>query len=169
MELKKVKFKPFLHENNLLNLSIYKENKFNTRKQARAFLIANLAYFLDTISLTLSIENFFKKDKHKNISFIHNCFTVTCINIEIKLLQYIYYKSFFIEFLLKSKNLSLLNSVKIVIYKKTNLTTINNDKEKTIKFNYPDINKVLKLQHIDFKNSSYFINFLKIIYKIYNY
>ena len=59
--------------------------------------------------------------------------------------------------------------MKIVIYKKTNLTTINNNKEKTIKFNYPDINKVLKLQHIDFKNSSYFINFLKIIYKLYNY
>ena len=57
--------------------------------------------------------------------------------------------------------------MKIFICKKTNLITINNDKEKTIKFNYPDINKVFKPQYIDFKNSSYFINFFKIIYKIY--
>lgn len=57
----------------------------NTRKQAKA-LIANLVHSLDTVSLTLLIENFFKKDKHKNISSIYDCFAVTCINIEIKLL-----------------------------------------------------------------------------------
>ena len=52
-----------------------------------------------------------------------------------------------------------------LLKRQNNLITINNDEGKTIKFNYPDINKVFKPQHIDFKNSSYFINFLKIIYR----
>ena len=52
-----------------------------------------------------------------------------------------------------------------LLKRQNNLITINNDEEKTIKFNYSDINKVFKPQHIDFKNSSYFINFLKIIYR----
>jgi len=92
LELKKIKIKPFLHKKDLLNLNIYEKNKFNTRKQAKA-LMANLVHFLDTVSLTLLIKNFFKEDKHKNISSIHNCFAVTCINVNLlaELLKLNYY------------------------------------------------------------------------------
>jgi len=55
--------------------------------------MANLVHSLDAASLALLIENFFKEDKHRNISSVHDCFAVTFINVNLlaELLKLSYY------------------------------------------------------------------------------
>ena len=158
---KKIKMKPFLYSKDLLTINILDKKNFNNRKQIRS-LMPNLVHSLDAASLGILIDNFFKEDKNKNFYAIHDCFAVTCNNVNLiyELLKLSYCKvysnhSFLMNFHNLFKN-SILNQFGNSCYSEENNTIIivNSEGEK-LKIILPDINKVFKPEVIDYRSSSY--------------
>lgn len=164
---KKIKFKPFLYSNDLLNLNALDKSKLNTKKQIRS-LMPNLVHSLDAASLSLLIDKFFNGDKNKNFYSIHDCFAVTCNNVHLiyELLKITYYNIYCTQRFLKTFDdffkESILKQMGEDCYNKENNTIniINAEGEK-ITLKYPDIevifNTVEKEGIHSFMHSSYFI------------
>lgn len=124
----------------------------------------NLVHSLDAASLSLLIINFFKEENKNNFYSIHDCFAVTCNNVNLiyELLKLSYYKIYSTEsFLLtfdKNFKESILTQFGENAYSNetNNITVINDEGEKLI-LQYPNINEIFKPEKLDFMNSSYFI------------
>lgn len=71
----------FSYSNSKLNLTKTHPNKFDKKKQKRAFM-PNLIHSLDAASMTLTFKTF-QKSTHSdvNIFTIHDCFATTANNV----------------------------------------------------------------------------------------
>jgi DNA-directed RNA polymerase len=160
----KVKLKPFLYTKDILTLNVYDKKNFNTIKQSRA-LMPNLVHYLDAASLALLISNFFKLNENpKNFYSVHDCFAVTCNNVElIRVLLKLSYISIystesfiqkfdngFKEFLISLFGANSYN-------KNTNSFVINLEDGRIFKFKYPSIEDLKKPSKLTWNNSQYII------------
>lgn len=146
-----LKVKPFLYSKDLLNLRVIEKEKFNSRKQIRAFM-PNLIHSLDAASLILLVNEFFKENKYKNFYSIHDCFAVTCNNVEFMMN---YLKSAYCIIYSKDNYLLELNNTFLENIKdsygpdcydpETKRITIEKSlvSDETIKIKYPDITRVI--------------------------
>jgi DNA-directed RNA polymerase len=124
----------------------------------------NLVHSLDAASLSLLIHNFFKEDNKNNFYSIHDCFAVTCNNVNLiyELLKLSYSKIYFTESFLLTFDENMKQSILTQFGEnsycnETNIITIINDEGEKLILNYPNINEVFKPEKLDFMNSSYFI------------
>jgi DNA-directed RNA polymerase len=160
---KTIKLKPFIYTKDLLNLKVQNKSVFNKRKQSNA-LMPNLVHSLDSASLALLIDNFFKIENNYNFYSIHDCFAVTCnkVDLMIKLLKLSYYTIYCNEPFLKKFDSNFKNFILIQFgensFLKENTIQITNQEGNLIKIKYPDINQVLKPTLLEFMESSYPIN-----------
>lgn len=158
----KFKVKPFIYTKDLLTLNIPDKFRFNDRKQIRAFM-PNLVHSLDAASLALLVDLFFK-DKNKNFYSIHDCFAVTCNNINQinKLLKLTYYNIYTKESYLIQLDTGILNNIikhlGLDCYDpKTKLITYQ-DQDKIIKIQYPDISNLISNDILNIEESSFLIH-----------
>lgn len=158
----KFKVKPFIYTKDLLTLNIPDKFRFNDRKQIRAFM-PNLVHSLDAASLALLVDLFFK-DKNKNFYSIHDCFAVTCNNINQinKLLKLTYYNIYTKESYLIQLDSGILNNIikhlGLDCYDpKTKLITYQ-DQDKIIKIQYPDISNLISNDILNIEESSFLIH-----------
>jgi DNA-directed RNA polymerase len=124
----------------------------------------NLVHSLDAASLSLLIDNFIKVDKNRNFYSIHDCFAVTCNNVNLiyELLKLSYYniyctQNFLINFDNKFKELIITQFGKDSYSEETRTFSIIREDGNVLKFEYPNINEVIKSTPFEFSDSSYFI------------
>lgn len=127
----------------------------------------NLVHSLDAASLGLLIDSFYKENKSKNFYSIHDCFAVTCNNVNLIYqflkLSYcqIYIKDSFLRSFDEKFKKSILDQVGIDFNKTNPYTrTLNIENSEPEVLIYPDINKVLdpSITKLDIKDASYSIN-----------
>ena|ERR1700733_672529 len=145
------------------------KNLLDSRKNIRA-LMPNLIHSLDAASLSILINNYFNKydNEIKNIFGIHDCFSTTFNNMEyiIDTLKLIYISIYSDRKYLEELDKNIINHIKNNIDEsfdniKIKTVTILNNKNKKIKIDYPDINKIFNNNYdlSEFiKKSSYLIN-----------
>jgi DNA-directed RNA polymerase len=162
---KTLKVKPFLYSKDLLNLKIIEKEKFNNRKQIRAFM-PNLIHSLDAASLVLLINEFFKENKEFNFYSIHDCFAVTCNNVELimNFLKSAYCIIYSKENYLLELNKTLLKNIldnygENCYDPQTKIITIERS-DKKIKLKFPDITKIIDSEEnsLEFLKSSYILH-----------
>lgn len=129
----------------------------------------NLVHSLDAASLALLIENFFKEVTEANFYSVHDCFAVTCNNVNLigELLKLSYYNIYINkEFLLKF-DLEFKESIKNILGSdcfskskdETNLyINIITEEGNNIKLIYPNLTEVLNSGNLDFLKSSYILS-----------
>jgi len=153
------KAKPFIYTNFVLKLTVTIKDKYNKAKQTKTALMPNLVHSLDSASLGLVIENYFKENENKNFYSIHDCFAVLCNNVKlltnlIKSAYYILYtdNKYLLEF-----DANFINSIKIY-YGENNVTLDLSQKklsvytkEINITVKYPSLNSIInsKISQID--------------------
>ena len=128
----------------------------------------NLVHSLDSASLGLVIENYFKVIENKKFYSIHNCFAVPCNNAKlltnlIKSAYCILYTEnkylldFYANFINSIKNYYSENNVTLDLSKEE-LSVYTNEGNITVK--YPSLNSIIKskISQIDVSNSQYRIH-----------
>ena len=162
MKIKETRVQPLNFSKNTFALKIPVREKYDKDKQMRA-LMPNLIHSLDSASLGLLIDNYFNdyQNKTKNIYAIHDCFAVTCNNMEyiINTLKLVYISLYSDKGYLTKLDDDLKKHIKNHVadsFSEENLT-INLANSKPIQ--YPDINKVLKhnLNVESIKDSAYIV------------
>ncbi|KAF8867486.1 hypothetical protein CPB85DRAFT_158204 [Mucidula mucida] len=124
----------------------------------------NLIHSLDATSLILLINDYFTNydSEHKNIYAVHDCFAVTCKNVDylIESLKMIYISLYADKGYLTKLNNEIITHIKSHVGDDFDLKTfrITLTNKKTIQF--PNIDNVLKEKYdiTLLKNSSYIIN-----------
>jgi hypothetical protein len=158
----KVKLKPFIYSKDLLTLNIYIKDKFNTRKQSRA-LMPNIVHSLDAASLALLVNNYFKENNN-NFFSVHDCFAVTCNNIDLisQLLKLSYYHIYSSKNFIEKFDEGFKNYIEVIYGKQSfsedkKLITILKEDGSILNLIYPDLKKVYQPANMEFLNSSYLI------------
>lgn len=162
MQIKETRVQPLNFSRNTFALKIPVREKYDKDKQMRA-LMPNLIHSLDSASLSLLINKYFYEyhNEVKNIYAIHDCFAVTCNNMEyiINTLKLVYIYLYSDKGYLKKLNEDLILHIKNHISDAFSMEdmTIDLPNSKPIKF--PDINKVLRhtLDVKTIKHSAYII------------
>ena len=164
-----VRLKPFSYNKSKFIVKIPNREKYNSKKQIRAFM-PNLVHSLDAVSLALLVDMYFNNSRGdiKNIYAIHDCFAVTANNVEnlMELLKLVYIKIYSEGKYLKQLDDEIRHQI-IVYYGKDAFTSDNLTVkvEGLPKMQYPDIKEVLGINlpgaNLDpkvLKSSSYLIN-----------
>jgi hypothetical protein len=153
--MKELRISPFNYSKYTYSIK-KKAKKMDTKKNIRA-LMPNLIHSLDAASLSLLIHSYFNNynNKIKNIFGIHDCFATTCNNMDfiIDSLKAAYISIYSNKKYLKELDENMKKHIKNNIYtdfdyEKSKLVIIELEKNhdgkkiKTIKIEYPEINKI---------------------------
>lgn len=164
----KLDVKPFIYSKDLLSLRLADKNNFYPGKQNRS-LMPNLIHSLDASSLALLIDNLFKEKPSTNFYSVHDCFAVTCNNVQriMNLLKVIYYNTYSKDQYLRQFNKDFLDSIlkhygKDCYDPETWIISINvnidSEKSKILKLSYPNVNDVIANDKLNIQESSYVIH-----------
>jgi DNA-directed RNA polymerase len=123
----------------------------------------NLIHSLDSCSLALVIDKLFKDDI-KQFYSIHDCFAVTCNNVNTLtyILKNVYADIYSNESYIKSFHNSFLSNITNTYgkdsYNPINNTIIITKNDEPLIINIPDVNKIHNNNIIKLRESSYLIN-----------
>ena len=162
MQIKETRVQPLNFSRNTFALKIPVREKYDKEKQMRA-LMPNLIHSLDSASLGLLIDKYFYEfhNETKNIYAIHDCFAVTCNNMEyiINTLKLVYIYLYSDKGYLKKLNEDLILHIKNHIGDAFSVEDLTIDLANSKPIKFPDINKVLRhtLDVKTIKHSAYII------------
>lgn len=147
MALKAIRVKPFNYSNETFSLRIPIRDVYDDKKQKRA-LMPNLIHSLDSTSLVLMTDKYFKEldEEHRNIYAVHDCFGATCNNMWyiVNTLKLVYISLYTAEGYLKKFDDGLIKHIKEHIgdafCEKDRLILLGTSKP----LKYPDVEKVIK-------------------------
>lgn len=141
-----VKIQPFAFVTSKYSYKTFLKDVFDSNKQLTSTM-PNLIHSLDATSLALLHDQFRQTDKNINIFTIHDCFAVTCNNVEklitlLKIYLKIYSDSIYLEELDKYIRTILINNFGRDIFSENGkyvIITDKNSKNKDLKIPFPDI------------------------------
>lgn len=147
MQVKETKVQPLNFSKNSFRLKTTIKDKYDNNKQIRA-LMPNLIHSLDSTSLVLLINKYFTEydSNFKNIYAIHDCFAVTCNNMDyIRDTLKIIYISLYSEkgYLLKLND-DMIKTIKNHLGDDFDKNTLHINIEGIKTKQFPDMNNVFK-------------------------